>query len=170
MGGLSHRAGGKSMLPELWLWVAVDADSKLVPSWRLGQRDLVTAADFVNDLAKRVKGAYSNHYGCSANLPNCHRRCLRFGSRFCPVAQSLSCSNGKRDALFPRKVHWLLDKRCERKPGPEAYLYVLRGAPEVDGADNHAALHSLVQRVFAQAGKSRGGGRAKLFRLQLHQN
>ena len=41
---------------DVWLWVAVDADSKLVPSWRLGQRDLVTATDFVNDLAKRVRG------------------------------------------------------------------------------------------------------------------
>ncbi len=29
---------------------------KLVPSWRLGQRDLATAKDFVNDLLKRVKG------------------------------------------------------------------------------------------------------------------
>ena len=37
------------------LWVAVDADAKLVSSWRLGQRDLATATDFVNDLAKRVK-------------------------------------------------------------------------------------------------------------------
>jgi IS1 family transposase len=41
---------------DVWLWVAVDADSKLVPSWRLGQRDLTTATDFVNDLARRVKG------------------------------------------------------------------------------------------------------------------
>jgi hypothetical protein len=41
---------------DVWLWVAVDADSKLVPSWRLGQRDLATATDFVNDLAKRVRG------------------------------------------------------------------------------------------------------------------
>src|SRR5579864_1166750 len=41
---------------DVWLWVAVDADSKLVPSWRLGQRDLATATDFVNDLAERVKG------------------------------------------------------------------------------------------------------------------
>jgi transposase-like protein len=41
---------------DVWLWVAVDADSKLVLSWRLGQRDLATATDFVNDLAKRVKG------------------------------------------------------------------------------------------------------------------
>ena len=41
---------------DVWLWVAVDADSKLVASWRLGQRDLATATDFVNDLARRVKG------------------------------------------------------------------------------------------------------------------
>jgi IS1 family transposase len=41
---------------DIWLWVAVDADSKLVPSWRLGQRDLVTAKDFVEDIAKRVRG------------------------------------------------------------------------------------------------------------------
>ena len=41
---------------DIWLWVCVDADSKLVPSWRLGQRDLATATDFVEDIAKRVKG------------------------------------------------------------------------------------------------------------------
>jgi IS1 family transposase len=41
---------------DVWLWVAIDADSKLVPSWRLGQRDLATATDFVSDLAQRVKG------------------------------------------------------------------------------------------------------------------
>jgi IS1 family transposase len=41
---------------DVWLWVALDADSKLVPSWRLGKRDLATATDFVSDLAQRVKG------------------------------------------------------------------------------------------------------------------
>jgi IS1 family transposase len=41
---------------DVWLWVCVDADSKLVPSWRLGQRDLATAKDFIEDIAKRVKG------------------------------------------------------------------------------------------------------------------
>jgi len=41
---------------DVWLWVCIDADSKLVPSWMLGQRDLATARDFVNDLAKRVRG------------------------------------------------------------------------------------------------------------------
>jgi len=38
---------------DVWLWVAIDADTKLVPSWMLGQRDLATATAFVSDLASR---------------------------------------------------------------------------------------------------------------------
>jgi IS1 family transposase len=41
---------------DVWLWVCVDADSKLVLSWRLGERDVTTARDFVDDIAMRVKG------------------------------------------------------------------------------------------------------------------
>src|SRR5271166_3984645 len=40
---------------DVWLWVAIDADTKLVPSWTLGNRDLNTAYDFVGDLAGRLK-------------------------------------------------------------------------------------------------------------------
>jgi IS1 family transposase len=39
---------------DVWLWVAVDADTKLVPSWMLGQRDTATATIFVSDLASRL--------------------------------------------------------------------------------------------------------------------
>src|ERR1700681_145320 len=39
---------------DVWTWVAIDADSKLIPSWVVGPRDGVTARIFVNDLAKRL--------------------------------------------------------------------------------------------------------------------
>ena len=39
---------------DVWTWVAIDADTKLVASWIVGQRDGVTARIFVNDLAKRL--------------------------------------------------------------------------------------------------------------------
>jgi IS1 family transposase len=39
----------------VWLWVAIDADSKLVPCWMLGARDAVTANFFIHDLASRLK-------------------------------------------------------------------------------------------------------------------
>src|SRR5215469_5610680 len=40
---------------DIWLWVAIDADTKLVPSWMLGQRDLRTAKAFIDDLASRLR-------------------------------------------------------------------------------------------------------------------
>jgi IS1 family transposase len=40
---------------DIWLWVAIDADTKLVPCWTLGSRDLRTATHFVDDLASRLK-------------------------------------------------------------------------------------------------------------------
>jgi IS1 family transposase len=41
---------------DVWTWVAIDADSKLILSWRLGPRDIATAYDLMHDLAARVRG------------------------------------------------------------------------------------------------------------------
>lgn len=39
---------------DVWTWIAIDADTKLIPSWIVGPRDGTTAQIFVNDLAKRL--------------------------------------------------------------------------------------------------------------------
>jgi IS1 family transposase len=39
---------------DLWTWTAICADTKLVPSWRIGSRDFETALDFTTDLASRL--------------------------------------------------------------------------------------------------------------------
>ena len=39
---------------DCWTWTALDADSKLMISWRLGPRDAATACDFMNDVAGRL--------------------------------------------------------------------------------------------------------------------
>ena len=39
---------------DVWTWVAIDADSKLVPSWAVGRRDGFTAQAFIHDLADRL--------------------------------------------------------------------------------------------------------------------
>jgi len=40
---------------DVWTFCAVDADSKLVPSYKVGKRDSITANAFMNDLAGRLK-------------------------------------------------------------------------------------------------------------------
>jgi IS1 family transposase len=47
--GLEGEAG------DVWTWTAIDAETKLVPSWRVGSRDSDTAHDFVADLAGRLE-------------------------------------------------------------------------------------------------------------------
>jgi IS1 family transposase len=39
---------------DVWTWTAIDADTKLVPSWRIGPRDFRTSVDFMRDLASRL--------------------------------------------------------------------------------------------------------------------
>jgi IS1 family transposase len=39
---------------DVWTWVAIDADTKLVPCWMVGQRDIASATDFIGDLASRL--------------------------------------------------------------------------------------------------------------------
>ena len=39
---------------DVWTWTAIDADTKLVPSWRIGDRGSATAHDFMEDLASRL--------------------------------------------------------------------------------------------------------------------
>jgi len=49
--------GAKSAPPnagDVWTWVAIDAQTKLVPSWRVGDRSSETAITFTDDLASRL--------------------------------------------------------------------------------------------------------------------
>jgi IS1 family transposase len=55
---------------DVWLWLATDADTKLVPCWHVGRRDANAAMEFIDDLASRLAvrpqittdglGAYAN--------------------------------------------------------------------------------------------------------------
>lgn len=40
---------------DVWTWVAIDADSKLVCSWLVGKRDPGCATEFIQDLAGRLR-------------------------------------------------------------------------------------------------------------------
>ncbi len=39
---------------DVWTWVAIDADTKLIPCWHVGNRDTEAATLFIDDLASRL--------------------------------------------------------------------------------------------------------------------
>ncbi|MDX6438715.1 MAG: hypothetical protein QOF45_1298 [Gaiellaceae bacterium] len=46
--------GKRGEAGDVWTWVALDADTKLVPSYRIGPRDYRTAVAFMDDLQRRL--------------------------------------------------------------------------------------------------------------------
>jgi IS1 family transposase len=40
---------------DVWTWTAIDADTKLIPSWLVASRSVEAAIVFINDLASRLK-------------------------------------------------------------------------------------------------------------------
>jgi IS1 family transposase len=45
---------GRMDAGDVWTWTALDADTKLGPSWRIGDRGSATRHDFIEDLASRL--------------------------------------------------------------------------------------------------------------------
>jgi len=39
---------------DVWTWTAIDADTKLMPCWLVGERNLDDATAFIQDLASRL--------------------------------------------------------------------------------------------------------------------
>ena len=71
-------------LGDAWTWTAICADTKLIPSWFVGDRSYRSAGIFVGDLGRRLKGrvqittdGHRAYLSAIKNLPG------HFGSRLC---------------------------------------------------------------------------------------
>src|SRR5580658_5982043 len=45
---------GQDGIGDTWTWIAIDADTKLIPSWHVGLRDATAAYSFIHDLKGRL--------------------------------------------------------------------------------------------------------------------
>ena len=161
--------------PRCWRHLAmgrVDADTQLVPSWRLGHRDLATATDFVDDLAQRVKGRIQ----LTTDPLRPYVNVIETPSGGRPISPNFTRSIallGDPEARYsPAAVHRLCIERRQRSPRPAARLYELLVWSARTGLSARpcAATPVLVMAFLPQAGKSRRCDCAKLLRVQLHQD
>lgn len=51
---LTDKISRERVAGDVWTWVAIDADTKLIPCWLLGKRDAGCATEFIQDLADRM--------------------------------------------------------------------------------------------------------------------
>jgi IS1 family transposase len=60
VGSKQRTATGKQrdVTGDTWLWVAIDADTKLVPHWLVGPRSLKSCVTFILGIAERIEGRF----------------------------------------------------------------------------------------------------------------
>jgi len=51
---VTKKMAEQRIVGDAWVWVAVDADTKLVPCWLVGSRDACCATEFIADLERRL--------------------------------------------------------------------------------------------------------------------
>ncbi len=51
---LTAKKAAAGVFGDAWVWVAIDAQTKLVPCWLVGQRDTICATQFIADLETRL--------------------------------------------------------------------------------------------------------------------
>ena len=74
---------------DVWTWTAIDADTKLVPSWLVGMHELADARAFMVDLRKRIEGRVQITTDAFMLLPVGYRARVRGRRRLRPADQAI---------------------------------------------------------------------------------
>jgi hypothetical protein len=128
---------GEFGIGSVWTRTAIDADTKLIASWMVGNRDVMAAHEFMKDLAGRLSNRVQlTTDGLAAYLSAVEKN---FGRH---VGEDLRLTGGIRKALQSSGVPGLRTQGNHRQAGSEAHQHILRGAPEPNHADAYAPLHS----------------------------
>jgi IS1 family transposase len=117
---------------DIWTFCAIDADSKLVPSYKIGKRDAATANAFVYDLASRL----SNRIQLSSDaLPAYHEAVERsFGGSvdYGMIVKSYATDNAKEQRRYsPAQLVSIKKTSITGRPNPNlvstSYIERLNG-------------------------------------------
>jgi transposase-like protein len=91
---------------DCWTWTAIDADTKLIISYCLGDRGINTAHFFMQDLASRISNRIQLTTDGHKGLCRCRGRCLWSRNRLQHVGQDLRYAvQFGRKPLQPRNLH-----------------------------------------------------------------
>ncbi len=153
---------------DVWTWVALDPDTKLVPCWFIGQRDAGCAYHFMHDLAERL--------ACRVQLTtDGHRAYLSavedaFGAGIdYAMLQKIygQFRTEARNALQPGNLHGSAKGGNQWQSRPRSRFYVVCRAAESYHPHVHATIYTAHKRALKEAGKSRTRSRDSLYVLQL---
>jgi len=165
---LPEELKGKFGFGDVWTWVALDAQSKLVVSWHVGGRNAYHAQVFMHDVASRL----SNRVQLTSDGHRVYLDAVEaaFGNDidYAMLIKLYSSDRGEGgSALQSGRVHRVPRPEDHWASQPAPYLDKLRRASEPDYANADAPIHAIDERVLQEDRQSHRGDCASLHALQL---
>lgn len=151
----------------VWTWVAIDADTKLVPSWLVGQRTMDDCWTFIEDLRGRMRGRIQLSTDGHASYKGAVG--LVFGSDidWATTQQAVQGRAPWGGPLQPANLHRHNQEDPDRQPGPRQGVHELRRAPKPHDAREHAPAHEANQRALQETREPQRHPTAAFHSLQL---
>ncbi len=152
-----------------WTFVALDPDTKLIPAYRVGKRDLGTAMAFLCDLPERLTNRIQLSSDALAAYVSATEEA--FGT---DVDYGQAVKFYEADPIGPGRYSPPKVVRSERtaivgNPRSSLYLNQLGRAPKLDHENVDAPVHAVDQRLLQEGREPPGGGCATLRTLQLRE-
>jgi IS1 family transposase len=103
---------------DVWTWTAIDADTKLIPSWYVGARDGAAAQHFIGDLALRL--AKRVQLTSDGQKPNLHAVEQSFGADidYAMLVKIYGEPSGATGRYSPGECLGAVQRRVEGRPDP----------------------------------------------------
>ena len=146
---------------DVWTWVALDPDTKLVCSWLIGRRDSEAAMAFLADLGPRLRNRVQ--ITTDGHRPYIEAIEAQFGQDVDYAMLIKYYGIDPNEGRFsPPKV---LDEEVRiisGNPDPDLHRHELRRAQQPKHADGHASFHPPDQRLLQEGREPCGSGRTQL--------
>ena len=157
---------GNSDIGDVWTWTAIDADTKLVPSFLIGNRDARSARMFIEDLASRL----ASRVQLTTDGLKVYLEAVE-GAFGCDIDYAMlvkTYESSQEETRYSPAVC----TSCERKPvtgnpDPDHISTSLCRAPEPNHADEYAPIYPTDKRLLKESRKPRLSSGPSLHALQL---
>ena len=134
---------------DVWTWTAIDADSKLIVSWHVGDRSQHTGIAFMGDL----KGRLANRVQLTTDGHKAYLKAVEvvdFDADYAMLEQDFRDRCARTGPLQPAEMHRRDQATDLRQSRSGAYQYVICRAAEPDDADGNAPVYAADQCVFQE--------------------
>lgn len=154
---------GQFGVGDVWTWTALDADSKLIVSWYVGERKYEDAAEFMLDLKDRLRDRIQLTTDGLSAYPNAVGLAFKRDIDFAQLIKQYAADPRTGQARYSPPVCTGARVRVDRgDPGPGPDQHELHRAPKPHDANGDAPVYAADQRVLEEARQPHGRHRPAL--------